>query len=117
MAFKITIGLAALQEKGRHTATIDGHKLLLIWHQDKVHAVQSQCPHLKLPLSKGTVTEHCTIICPFHKSEFDLDSGETTCWSPWPPVLGTVLGKISKEKTLKIYKTKIENGQVMVDLA
>ena len=116
MTFKPAMELALLQQSGRHTTTIDNHKILFIWHDNQVHAIQSQCPHLKLPLSKGKITEQCTIICPFHKSEFDLKTGETKCWSPWPPVLGSVLGKMSKEKPLKIYSTQIDNGQILVDL-
>lgn len=108
--------LTALQEQGRHTAVVDEHKILLIWHQDQVHAIQSQCPHLKLPLAKGKVTHQCTIICPFHKSEFNLTTGETTCWSPWPPVVGGLLGKLSKEKKLKVYPNKIENNSIWVDI-
>ena len=116
MAFKSAVALNTLQQESRHTAVIDGHKILFIWHQEKVHAVQSQCPHLKLPLAKGKVTEQCTIICPFHKSEFDLNTGETKCWSTWPPVVGNLLGMISKEKNLKVYTTKIEDGQVFVEI-
>ncbi|KTD49312.1 Rieske (2Fe-2S) protein [Legionella quateirensis] len=117
MAFKPAMELTKLQQENRHVTTIDGQKILFIWHNDQVHAIQSQCPHLKLPLVKGTITEDCAIVCPFHKSEFDLNTGEAKCWSPWPPVVGTLLGKISKEKHLKVYPTQIDNGQIMVDLS
>jgi nitrite reductase/ring-hydroxylating ferredoxin subunit len=110
MSFKPAMELAKLQQ----VAVIDGEKILFIWHNDQVHAVQSQCPHLKLPLTKGKITGDSSIICPFHKSEFDLKTGEAKCWSPWPPVVGNVLGMISKEKNLKIYPTQIENGQILV---
>lgn len=116
MAFKIAMELATLQQENRHVTVIDGQKILLIWHKDQVHAIQSQCPHLKLPLAKGTITEDCAIICPFHKSEFDLNTGEAKCWSPWPPVVGNVLGMFSKEKPLKIYPTHIENGKILVNV-
>ncbi len=115
MAFKPTIDLSKLQQEQRHTMLIDGHKILLLWHQEQVHAIQAQCPHLKLSLAKGTLTEDCTIICPFHKSEFNIKTGDTKCWSPWPPVIGPVLGKISKEKHLQVYKTKVDNGTIFVD--
>jgi nitrite reductase/ring-hydroxylating ferredoxin subunit len=116
MTFKPALELTVLQQNSRHTTTIDGHKILLLWHDGAVYAVQSQCPHLKLPLAKGKLTEHNTIVCPFHKSEFDLKTGETQCWSPWPPLLGSALGKLSKEKNLKIYPTKIDNGTILVDI-
>jgi nitrite reductase/ring-hydroxylating ferredoxin subunit len=117
MAYKPALELAVLQQNSRHTTTIDGHKILFLWHENEVYALQSQCPHLKLPLTKGKVTEQNTIICPFHKSEFDLKTGESKCWSPWPPVIGKALGKIAKEKNLKIYPTKIDNEQIWVDIS
>ncbi|WP_298623810.1 Rieske (2Fe-2S) protein [uncultured Legionella sp.] len=116
MALVPAMELAQLQRENRHVAMIDGHKILFIWHNEKVHAVQSQCPHLKLPLAKGKITEECTIVCPFHKSEFDLNTGEAKCWSTWPPVVGNLLGKLSKEKNLTVYPTQIEKGQIMVDI-
>lgn len=117
MTYKAVMELAKLQEELRHVTIIDGQKILLIWHKDQVHVIQSQCPHLKMSLAKGTITENSSIVCPFHKSEFDLCTGETKCWSPWPPVVGTLLGKLSKEKNLKVYPTQIEDGQILVDLS
>ncbi len=116
MAWKEALELTQLQEQQRHVATIDGNKILFLWHKDNVHAMSSQCPHFKLPLTKGKITDQNTIVCPFHKSEFDLDSGEVACWSPWPPAIGKVLGKVSPAKSLKIYPTRIEQGKIMVDI-
>ncbi|MCL5272903.1 MAG: Rieske (2Fe-2S) protein [Gammaproteobacteria bacterium] len=106
MAFKPAMELAQLQQESRHVTVIDGHKILFIWYNDKVHAIQSQCPHLKLPLVKGKITEECAIVCPFHKSEFDLNTGEAF----------NLLGKLSKEKNLTVYPTQVQNGQIMVEI-
>jgi nitrite reductase/ring-hydroxylating ferredoxin subunit len=116
MAFKPAVELSKLQQENRFVTLIDGKKILLIWHKEQVYAVESQCPHLKLPLTKGKITAEGSIICPFHKSEFDLSNGETKCWSPWPPVVGNLLGKIAKEKSLKVYPTQIENGHIFVEI-
>lgn len=117
MTFKPAIELTKLQHENRCVTLIEGKKILLIWHKEQVHAMDSQCPHLKLPLTKGTVTENNSIICPFHKSEFDLNNGEARCWSAWPPLVGPLLGKISREKNLKIYPTQIENGLIYVKIS
>lgn len=117
MTFKPAVSLSELQENTRMVVELEGHKILLIWHEQKVHAVQSQCPHLKLPLTRGKITESASIICPFHRSEFDLNTGEHKCWSPWPPVVGGVLGMISKQKNLKIYPTQVESEQVLVQIS
>ena len=76
-------------------------KILLIWHENEVYAVQAKCPHLGLPLIKSKI-ENNEIICPFHKSAFDLCVGEVKCWSPWPKLLGGVLGMVSKQKNLEV---------------
>jgi nitrite reductase/ring-hydroxylating ferredoxin subunit len=117
MTFKPAMALTKLQHEGRCVTLIEGQKILFIWHQDEVFAIQSQCPHLKLPLAKGKITEECAIICPFHKSEFDLKTGEAKCWSPWPPLVGNLLGKLSTIKELKVYATQIENDQILVDVS
>ncbi|QRN02468.1 Rieske 2Fe-2S domain-containing protein [Legionella sp. MW5194] len=116
MIWKEALALEQLRNQQRHVANIDGNKILFLWHKDKVHALSSQCPHFKLPLTKGTITEQNTIVCPFHKSEFDLDSGKVACWSPWPPAIGKLLGKVSSSKSLTIYPTRIEEGKIMVGL-
>lgn len=116
MAFIAAIQLAELKEKIRITKTMDNHKIMFVWHNDKIHAFQSQCPHLKLPLTKAQINENNELTCPFHHSKFDLCTGEVKCWSSWPPVVGSLLGRVSKEKNLKIYETKVENETVMVNL-
>ncbi|WED44702.1 Rieske (2Fe-2S) protein [Legionella cardiaca] len=117
MEWKTAIALEQLKQAERETVVIDNHKILFIWHKEQVHAVQAQCPHFKLPLSKGKINDDCAIICPFHKSEFDLKTGEVKCWSPWPKAVGSLLGKVVKSKELKIYPTRITAGTIEVQLA
>lgn len=116
MAWTSTVPLEKLQLEKRHKATVKDQEILLLWHDNLVYAIQSRCPHLKLPLVKGKITDNCAIICPFHKSEFDLKTGKVLNWSPWPLVLGKLLGKISKEKPLKTYPINIEDGMVLIDV-
>ncbi len=115
MAWEKAVALKTLTDAGRITLTLNEQKLLLIWHEDKVHAVQAQCPHLKLPLKKAKITEQCELVCPFHKSTFALDTGDVISWSPWPPVVGPLLAKASCPKTLHVYPTRIENDDIFVD--
>ncbi len=115
--WKPAIDLAELQQKERETAVIDGNKILFIWNKEQVHAVQAQCPHFKLPLSKGKITEECAIVCPFHKSEFCLTTGSVKSWSPWPAAVGKLLGKLVKPNKLKVYPTRVEDGKIHVNLA
>ncbi len=115
MAWEKTVALHALQDAGRITLTLNQQKILLIWHEEKVYATQAQCPHLKLPLKKGKITEQCALICPFHKSTFDLSTGTVVSWSPWPPVVGPLLAKASCPKPLKVYPVRIDGDEIFVN--
>ncbi len=117
MAWTEAVRLKALQDAGRLVETLNNNKILFIWHDEKVHAMQAQCPHMKLPLKKATITKQCELVCPFHKSTFDLDTGAVVSWSPWPPVVGPLLGKVSCSTPLHIYPTRVEDDQIFVDLA
>lgn len=116
MTWTAAIHLTELQQKIRHKATLNNQGILLLWHHNEVHAIASQCPHFKLPLMKGRLTEDCAIVCPFHKSAFNIKTGDVAAWSPWPPVAGKLLGKISKEKPLKVYSSRIEGDMIWVDV-
>ena len=116
MSWKTAVDLTQLQQQNRQVAVIDGTKILFIWHNEQVHAVQPQCPHFKLPLVKGKINENDELVCPFHKSAFDLTTGAVKCWAPWPAAVSPLLGKLSKPKELQIYPTKIQDGQVFVDI-
>jgi nitrite reductase/ring-hydroxylating ferredoxin subunit len=108
--------LDELNETPRKVIHLEGAKILVLKHQEKIHAIAHACPHFKLPLTKGQISDDCAIICPFHKSAFDLETGDVKEWSPWPPVVGKVLGKLSSKKTLKVYPTKIEGDELFIQL-
>jgi nitrite reductase/ring-hydroxylating ferredoxin subunit len=115
MAWEKAVALQTLQDAGRITLTLNQQKLLLIWHEDKVHVVQAQCPHLKLPLKKAKITEKCALVCPFHKSTFDLNTGDVVSWSPWPPIVGPLLAKASCPKPLQVYESRVDGQDVFVN--
>jgi nitrite reductase/ring-hydroxylating ferredoxin subunit len=112
MAWVQIISLSDLADK-RHVAEVNGEKLLVFRDQEQVHAVALACPHLKMPLTKATICKGA-IVCPWHKSAFDLATGAVKAWSPWPPLLGKLLGYLVGKKPLKIYPTKVEDGEVHV---
>ena len=116
MAWEKVATLSALQSEGRMSISIQSKKILLILNENKAYAVQAHCPHLKLPLKKAEITVKNELICPFHKSTFDLDSGTVVSWSPWPPVVGPLLGKASCPKSLRVYKTQLEGNDILVDI-
>ena len=112
---------AELPEGGRQVVNVQDHSILLIHENGKVYAMLSACPHMRLPLKGSKITEDeagtgLAIVCPFHRSAFDLDTGDVKAWSPWPPVVGKMLGSVSREKALRVFPTRISEGSIWIDL-
>ena len=116
MTWTTALAVDDLAPGTRQVVKLAERSLLLLNESGKIHAVDSICPHLKLSLKKGKVTADGSLVCPWHRSEFDLETGNVNKWCPFPPVVGSMLGKISSEKTLGVYPTKVEEGQVLIDL-
>ena len=116
MAWTTALAADELTPGTRQVVKLAERSLLLLNESGTIHAVDSICPHLKLSLKKSKVTADGSLVCPWHRSEFDLETGSVKSWCPFPPVVGNMLGKISSEKTLGVYPTKVEDGQVLVDL-
>jgi nitrite reductase/ring-hydroxylating ferredoxin subunit len=115
MAWEKTIPEQDLTEGKRQVVKLDGKSVLLLNHCGKIFAISSTCPHWGLPLETGRLTDDCGIICPWHRSGFDLPTGDVKAWAPWPPGLGLVLGATSRKKVLPTYPVRIEDGNIMVD--
>lgn len=101
-------------EDSRKVVEVGEFKVLVIHTGGKFFAVDNHCPHMNLPLKNGKVTEDHAIVCPFHRSAFDLESGDVKEWSPWPPVMGKALGAIAREKALPIFHTEVKDGWVWI---
>lgn len=100
----------------RKVVKVEQRAILLVHHNNQIYAVENSCPHLRLPLQKGKITEDGAIICPFHRSAFDLSSGNVKEWSPWPPGIGKFVGMIAKEKALSVFPTRVDEGSIWVEL-
>jgi nitrite reductase/ring-hydroxylating ferredoxin subunit len=90
--------------------------ILLLTHDNQLVAVDNTCPHMKLPLKNGEITEDGAIVCPWHHSAFDLGTGDVKEWSPWPPVVGKALGLISRQKALSVFPVRVEEGSIWVEV-
>lgn len=53
---------------------VDGKKLCLIRHQQKMYVVQNTCPHAGGILSGGWCKEG-NIVCPIHRWQYNLTTG------------------------------------------
>lgn len=106
--------VADVPENARKVVEVGENNVLVIHSGGKFFAVSNQCPHMKLPLKGGKLTEDNAIVCPFHRSAFDLENGDVKEWSPWPPLVGKALGSLVREKALPVYDTEVKDGWLWV---
>jgi len=100
----------------RKVVKVNDTKVLLLNHEGTIHAVANSCPHLNLPMKGGKVNEAGELVCPFHRTAFDLCSGKPSNWTPFPPGIGAVMGMISGAKDLPVFSAKTENGEIWVEV-
>ena len=72
--------LAELQATGTLLTKVGALPVLVVWHDERLYAIEDRCPHLGFPLHQGTV-EAGLITCHWHHARFDLASGCTL--DPW----------------------------------
>lgn len=106
--------IGELQQGARRVVEVGGRDVLLVHHQGQIYAVHNICPHMGAALEEGEVTEDGAIVCPRHRSAFDLRTGAVRQWAPWPPGAGRVLGAISREKPLPVFPTRVDDGHIWV---
>ncbi|MBR8828893.1 MAG: Rieske (2Fe-2S) protein [Gomphosphaeria aponina SAG 52.96 = DSM 107014] len=116
MSWTKVMAVDALQPGGREVVKVGDRQILVLNHEGKLYAMDSICPHLKLSMKKGKITPEGAIVCPWHRSAFDLCSGEVKEWTPWPPLVGKAMGLVSKEKALPIFSTRVEEGSIWVEV-
>lgn len=107
--------VADVPENTRRVVDVGEYKVLVIHSGGKFFAVDNHCPHMKLPLKNGKLTDDGGITCPFHRSAFDLETGDVKEWSPWPPVVGKALGSLARERALPVFATEVKDGWLWIE--
>ena len=105
---------ADLKENGRRVVQAAARRVLVIRFKDKLYAIESNCPHMRYPLKDARITDDCGIVCPFHHSAFDLETGDVKEWAPWPPGFGRVLGAMVRRRVLVTFPVKAEEGFIWI---
>src|SRR5258706_4372162 len=103
-----------LKEGGRKLVQASAGRVLVIRSKGKLHAIESNCPHMRYPLKDARLTDDLGIICPFHHSAFDLETGDVKEWAPWPPGFGPILGTMVRKRVLVTFPVKEEGGFIWV---
>ena len=109
-----TLPAEELKPGDKKTVQVGDQTVLLINHCNTIYATSNNCPHWGLPLETGRLTDDCGLTCPWHRSGFDLATGDIKAWAPWPPGLGRVIGATSRKKVLPTYATRVEDGKIFV---
>jgi len=103
-----------LPEGGRRLVKVFTRRVLVIRSNGRFFAIESNCPHMRFPLKDARLTDDDGIICPFHHSAFDLETGDVKEWAPWPPGIGPVLGAVVRKRVLVTFPVKTQDGYVWV---
>lgn len=67
----------------------------------ELRAIDARCPHRGGPLERGPVTGR-TVTCPWHGSQFDLDTGHVLRGPAATPV--------------RTYPVRVESGVLVIDV-
>ncbi|HET91653.1 MAG TPA: Rieske (2Fe-2S) protein [Chloroflexi bacterium] len=100
----------------RQLVKAGGRDVLLVHHNGHIYAIANRCPHLGASLARGELTGDNAIVCPRHRSAFDLETGDVKAWSPWPPAFGRMLGAVRREQALSVYPIKVEDGEIWIHI-
>ena len=81
-------------------------------------ATEALCRHMRWPLAYGAKVKDDCIRCPLHQTTHKIDTGELVEWSPFPllPLYGKLVGKFSRKKDLKIYETRVKDGNIEINI-
>jgi len=113
----VTVANASEIRVGQSRAVQAGDDKVLVYHlDDGFYATQSRCTHLFRSLESGKIIDGCKIQCPLHRARFDIRTGEVIDWANFPPGV-QLLNAVRGEKALKIYPTRVEGGQLQVQIA
>ncbi|MDF1818058.1 MAG: Rieske (2Fe-2S) protein [Immundisolibacteraceae bacterium] len=94
-----------------------GDQTVLVFHlEDGFYATAASCTHMFAPLARGKINDGCTLVCPFHRAEFDIKTGEVQQWANFPPGIAQLTNMLRKQKALATFPTKVEDGAVLVDV-
>ncbi|MER9294832.1 non-heme iron oxygenase ferredoxin subunit [Mesorhizobium sp. M0510] len=97
----ILCALSDLQEDTVTPFEIGGNKVAIYLIDSKVYATDNVCSHAFALLSDGWL-EGTLIECPLHGAQFEITSGEVVQGPADCPIT--------------VFKTKVEDGQVLVRL-
>jgi len=104
-----------LKDGALREVSVRGSKILLARIGENFYAAESHCPHLGASLARG-ILHGSVITCPRHGSQFDLIDGHVVRWTQWSGLISRLNKALRSPKSLKVYRTKVEDGKILVEL-
>gem|GEM_PF-205296 len=92
--------LARLKAESAIAVDVGDQRIAVFWYENRVYALNETCPHRGGPLHQGRL-RHGIVICPWHLWQFDLVTG---C-SP-----------VNPNSRVPVYRARVENGMVLVQV-
>lgn len=107
---------AMLEDGGMTEVKVDNAVLLLARGEGQYYAAQGLCPHMRAHLARGKLNGF-VVTCPAHRSQFDLREGRNLEWTPKLPRLARRMAQaFQSPRALHTYRTRVEDGQVWVEI-
>jgi nitrite reductase/ring-hydroxylating ferredoxin subunit len=79
------------------------------------YAIQDRCPHRFANLSEGEL-DGDTVICPKHKGQFDLQTGEPRVWVAEPFLLHLLAKLVPKRhRNAKTYSVRSDGDDIVIE--
>ncbi|TIV74227.1 MAG: hypothetical protein E5V93_16570, partial [Mesorhizobium sp.] len=127
-----TVATSELKDGDHKVIEFQALYAVILRRGGRVYAFNNACPHLKLPFFEtgsranghagrtSTFGEDGTLVCRWHHSGFDLDTGEIVRWCEALNEDGTsagmeILGDISKNRApLHLFPCREEDGYIWI---
>ena len=77
---KIGESVKSFEFSSDHIASVEvqGKKLCITHHQEKLFACSAKCPHAGGAIAQGYIDALGNIVCPLHRYKFSLQNGRNT---------------------------------------
>ena len=112
------IKVSKLKNGKKKMLRVNGKMVLLGMHEGAYFATEALCRHMRWPLAWGGKVKGDCIRCPLHQTTHQIADGELVEWAPFPlfPPFGKVVGKLSKQKDLQVYPTRVLESKIQIQI-
>ena len=118
MVWRVVMKEGKLKPGKKKMRTVAKKMVLIGQTDDGYFATEALCRHMRWPLAYGGKVKDGCIRCPLHQTTHQIDDGELVEWSPFPllPSYGKLVGKLSRQKNLKVYPIRVKDGNIEIEI-